>query len=364
MNLVEMTMQAFNPIAAQVAEGMTGAGPKTTSNVPSQADAAELGAFVAALLAQSMTPQNGVDSAVGATPAQTAAVTETLPGVRQMLAATGSAMVMSRPVEGMDTEPDAMLALALAQGAEDNGAADVMDMPAEELEAALREALAQRDSTLPARDPARGALVGLASARGGIELAPMLAAFSGEQSTGEVDAAAELGALSTEDGPTVNTVHKFVDNLQLAQSFNGKSAPLPVHEPGLFAERLNQQVAVMLGQNAQHARLAVNPPELGPVEVRVSVVGDEATIQLVATQAATREALEEALPRLRAAFADSGIALGDAGVYSEMPERQAQARDGSGGEASTRSTFAGDNGAAEEPQPLRMVRLGLVDAFV
>ena len=36
-----------------------------------------------------------------------------------------------------------------------------------------------------------------------------------------------------------------LDNLQLAQSFNGKSAPLPVHEPGLFAER--RRMASALG---------------------------------------------------------------------------------------------------------------------
>lgn len=357
-------MQAFNPIAAQVADSMTGTTFGTASQVPSQADAAELGAFVAALLAQSMTPTNGVDAALGAAPEQAAAAIANLPLERQAFAAMDPAAAITRPSAATGTDPASMLALAVARASEDAGAADTMDLPAEALEAAVREALDQRDPALAAREPRSAALPTLALARGGPELGPALAALAGESGPGAIDAAAELAALGTEEGATVNTVHKFVDNLQLAQSFNGKAAPLPVHEPGLFAERLNQQVAVMLGQNAQHARLAVNPPELGPVEVRVSVVGDEATIQLVATQAATREALEEALPRLRAAFADSGIALGDAGVYSEMPERQAQARDESGSEAPTLSAFGGDNVTTEEAQPLRMVRLGLVDAFV
>ncbi len=357
-------MQAFNPIAAQVAEGMTGTTFKSASQVPSQADAAELGAFVAALLAQSMTQPGGIETPVGAAPTQTAAAIGHLPVERQALAAMAPAAAMPRPVAAMDADPAAMLAVAVARAAEQDGAADVVDLPAEQLEAAVREALAPREAPLAARETRSMAPPALALARGGPELAPVLSALAGEQGPGAADAAAELAASGTDQGPAVNTVQKFVDNLQLAQSFNGKPAALPVHEPGLFAERLNQQVAVMLGQNAQHARLAVNPPELGPVEVRVSVVGDEATIQLVATQAATREALEEALPRLRAAFADSGIALGDAGVYSEMPERQAQARDESGSEAPALSAFGGDNAATEEAQPLRMVRLGLVDAFV
>jgi len=361
MNPVETTMQAFNPIAAQVAEGMTGAAFKTATNVPSQADAAELGAFVAALLAQSMTPPNGVDAGAATAAVQTAAASGPLPLERQALAGLDSATAITPAVVGTEVDLGAMPALARAAGRD--GMADVMDVPAEELEAVVREAHAPRDPARAARGPQSTALPGLALAKSGTELAPMLAALSAEQTAGGVDAAAEFAVPATEEGTAVNTVHKFVDNLQLAQTFNGKAAPLPVHEPGLFAERLNQQVAVMLGHNAQHARLAVNPPELGPVEVRVSVVGDEATIQLVATQAATREALEEALPRLRAAFADSGIALGDAGVYSEMPERQAQARDESGGDAPALSAF-GENVVAEEPQPLRMVRLGLVDAFV
>ncbi|CAN0062417.1 unnamed protein product, partial [Phaeothamnion confervicola] len=102
-----------------------------------------------------------------------------------------------------------------------------------------------------------------------------------------------------------------------ATAHAAKPAPLPMDQPALFAERLNQHISFMVGDHIQTAQIAVSPADLGPVEVRVTLVGDEAKIQLTATHAATREALNEALPRLRASFAEAGISLSQAGVFAQ-----------------------------------------------
>jgi hypothetical protein len=148
---------------------------------------------------------------------------------------------------------------------------------------------------------------------------------------------------------------------QSLEPYLGKLPTLPVAVPDVFAERMHQQLSVMISNHAQHARIAVNPPELGPVEIRVSVVGDEATVHLAASHAATREALEDALPRLRAAFSDSGIALENAGVFSELPERP-QAHQDQQMADSNRPDGAQQN-VDEQAPPLRLVRIGLVDAY-
>lgn len=147
-------------------------------------------------------------------------------------------------------------------------------------------------------------------------------------------------------------------------ALSAKGAPLPVAEPAVFAERLGQHLSVMISQHAQHARIAVSPPDLGPVEVRVTVVGEEASVQLVSPHAATRDALEEALPRLRAMFADSGLVLDQAGVFSETPQR--------GGRAAASYAEAGATGGDGQPEDDGAtavagrvhVSLGLVDAYV
>lgn len=147
-----------------------------------------------------------------------------------------------------------------------------------------------------------------------------------------------------------------------SQAYVAKPAALPLDQPALFAERLNQHLSVMLTEHVQTAHLAVSPPELGPIEVRVTLVGDEVKIQLAASHAATREALNDALPRLRASFADSGISLGQASVFAQMPERQ-----------QSNPSFDPARGAADgdferhhvTPSAVpRSVRIGLIDAFV
>lgn len=147
-----------------------------------------------------------------------------------------------------------------------------------------------------------------------------------------------------------------------AQAYAAKPAPLPMDQPAMFAERLNQHISFLIGDGVQSAQIAVTPADLGPVEVRVTLVGDEAKIQLSATHAATREALNEALPRLRASFADAGISLSQAGVFAQMPERQqsdptftAQARSNDG-------DFEAAPLAAVTPS--RSLKVSLIDAFV
>src|SRR5690606_11404509 len=62
-----------------------------------------------------------------------------------------------------------------------------------------------------------------------------------------------------------------------------------------------------------------DPPDLGPVEVRLSLERDtkELVVHFVASHAATREALEQALPRLREMMLESGFSLNDASVADE-----------------------------------------------
>jgi len=147
-----------------------------------------------------------------------------------------------------------------------------------------------------------------------------------------------------------------------AQTYAAKPAALPMDQPALFAERLNQHVSFMIGDQVQSAQIAVSPADLGPVEVRVTMVGDEAKIQLSATHAATREALNDALPRLRASLAEAGINLGQAGVFAQMPERQQADPAFSGQPQGGERDFEPGNLAGMAPA--RNLRIGLIDAFV
>lgn len=73
-----------------------------------------------------------------------------------------------------------------------------------------------------------------------------------------------------------------------------------------------------LGQARQpSAELHLNPPNLGPVEVHVTMQGEQATVSFFSAHAPVREALQAAAPRLSEAFAAAGLSLGNVSVGAD-----------------------------------------------
>ncbi len=81
----------------------------------------------------------------------------------------------------------------------------------------------------------------------------------------------------------------------------------------------------MAQRDLQHATIQVDPAELGPIQIRVTLGShDQLQIQFTAAQAQTREALEGHLPRLREVLAESGFSQLNVDV-SGNPDHQRQA---------------------------------------
>ncbi len=74
----------------------------------------------------------------------------------------------------------------------------------------------------------------------------------------------------------------------------------------------------------QTAELHLNPPQLGPVDVVIKVSGDQATALFASPHAAVRDAIEQAMPKLRDMLADNGIMLGNTTVSDQTPRDQGQ----------------------------------------
>ena len=98
--------------------------------------------------------------------------------------------------------------------------------------------------------------------------------------------------------------------------------------------QVSQRIVYMVGKE-QAATLTLNPPDLGPVQIVLNVSNDQASVAFSASQLEVRQALENALPRLRDMMSENGIALGNATVDAGVPDgRQAQQdgeRRGNGG---------------------------------
>jgi flagellar hook-length control protein FliK len=139
----------------------------------------------------------------------------------------------------------------------------------------------------------------------------------------------------------------------------------PVGNPGWAAE-VSDKLVWMVGRQEQRVELVLNPPQLGRVEVSLSLNGDQATAQFLSTNPVVREALESAMPRLREMLADGGITLGQTHVGSDSSGQAANQRES----GDNRASFGSGNALSDTtiragsaaPQWFGRGR-GLVDVF-
>lgn len=133
-------------------------------------------------------------------------------------------------------------------------------------------------------------------------------------------------------------------------------------------QAVGKQMTWMANQNIRSAELRLNPAHLGPIEVRIEMEDDQVSLAFSSRHAVVREAMEQAIPRLREMFEESGLNLTDTDVsqHSFAEQRSQQAADYSehhtGGFAS-QSDSAGAEGAIVTEQT-RTENLGLVDYYV
>ena len=151
----------------------------------------------------------------------------------------------------------------------------------------------------------------------------------------------------TQTGKSENSLPEFASkDLQISGLFNASAAlpgvaidrgiapaatGAPVYaglslEPRLGAtgwdNALGQKVLWMVSSQQQVVELTLNPPDLGPLQVVLSINNDQASATFVSPHADVRQALEAALPRLREMMADSGISLGNTTVSADTSQQQ------------------------------------------
>ncbi|WP_293852888.1 flagellar hook-length control protein FliK [Steroidobacter sp.] len=135
----------------------------------------------------------------------------------------------------------------------------------------------------------------------------------------------------------------------------------PVNVPvgnAQWADEIGSRMTMMVDQGKHTASLRLSPEHLGPLEVRITMNGDQASVQFGAANVDTRNAIENALPRLREMFASQGLSLSDANVSREPPRQQQNPTSQS---SSSGSSFGGEEGVTSVAAA--QVRLGLLDAY-
>lgn len=105
-------------------------------------------------------------------------------------------------------------------------------------------------------------------------------------------------------------------------------------DPG-WNNEVAARVTMMFRNGTSEAKVQLNPPELGRMDIKISSEGDHTRVHFAVQGADTRDVIEQALPRLREMLAESGLTLSSFDVAD-----QSDAHHSGGGEVESQAFFA------------------------
>ncbi|MGR3180439.1 flagellar hook-length control protein FliK [Enterobacter cancerogenus] len=170
-----------------------------------------------------------------------------------------------------------------------------------------------------------------------------VAAVSGDKPATQ-SAAAPTALAATDKTPAANSTAPFsqpipvTNDAAAAPEFASvpNAAPLPAavrtsvahvpqqvvtvnHPPETpeWKQSVSQHIALFSRNGLHSAEIRLHPEELGALHISLRMQQDQAQIHIVSEHAHVRQAMEQAMPQLRAAMADSGIQLGQANVSAD-----------------------------------------------
>lgn len=266
------------------------------------------------------------------------------------LQAGGSASAAAAVDEGSSTAARSQALLAAAASSRNGlspagaGSAPEDDAPGQTSAASIATGLGA--AAAPAAAPRRVA-DGQRSADGRFPQAPVASAgglVRGEAASAD-DVSADLApfAARRELSPTAPTM-STVAVLAAVPAAPGTVAVanMPHIAPAVGSDQWPPALAHHLAKLApgREVELNLNPEQLGPLKVTLTMADSRAQLAFTSDHAAVRQALEAALPQLRASFADSGITLGQATVGH-----------GGGSFAGEARSEHGQRGAHGQPEP-------------
>lgn len=183
-------------------------------------------------------------------------------------------------------------------------------------------------------------------------------------------AAGAVAVDSAPDSPDPSALSGMLNLPALAAPASGGTSAhaltvnTPVNASG-FAQELGQQVAWLGGQDIKQAQIRLNPQELGPLDVKVSVEHGRVDVVFMAQHPAAVSAVQQSLGQLNQMLGGQGLSLGQAMVGQHAAQQQfgggSQGQAAASAGASTSDEDESIEAVAEAVA--RPLALGLVDAF-
>ncbi len=126
--------------------------------------------------------------------------------------------------------------------------------------------------------------------------------------------AGQIQAAAGQQGVTAQQ-HARVDAAQQAQ------LPLQLTKE-LANDQVAEKVQMMMSKNLKNLDIRLDPPELGRMQIRMTMNNDLANVHFTVANPQARDLIEQTLPRLREMLAQQGMQLADSSVQQQSSGQQ------------------------------------------
>ncbi len=90
----------------------------------------------------------------------------------------------------------------------------------------------------------------------------------------------------------------------------------------MAGDQVAERVQMMMSKNLKNIDIRLDPPELGRMQIRMNMNGDNATVHFTVANQQARDMVEHAMPRLREMLAQQGMQLADSSVQQQASGQQ------------------------------------------
>lgn len=138
---------------------------------------------------------------------------------------------------------------------------------------------------------------------------------------------------------------------QLGRGMETSNTPVPTlpdmastPDSNEFPQELLGRLRLLQSQGTHEARLNLHPAELGRMQISITTEGDTARVAFTVDNAQARDALEQAMPRLRELLGQAGLQLADSTVSQQGEQQSRESTEDSG----SRLAASGSEGEPED----------------
>jgi flagellar hook-length control protein FliK len=141
------------------------------------------------------------------------------------------------------------------------------------------------------------------------------------------------------------------------------SAAIPFNQPQ-WANNVAERVVWMNSMGIKEAEIQLDPPELGAMQVKVSMVNDQAHVTFVVQHASVRDALDQSAMRLREMFDAEGVELVNVDI-SDQSQQEADHQENNQPPGQRMADLPSHQHASDVNETVTHIRdLGLVNTYV